>query len=293
MLQAVLFADVTNSTKLYETVGDDEAKRLVDACLDILRDVTAFFGGRVVKTLGDEVMCVFSGADAAAEASCEMQNRLSEDELATRHGLSIRIGFHVGHLIEDNGDVFGDAVNTASRITSLAKGGQTITTETAAAAMSSDLRDLTRNMGRFAVRGKAESIAICEVVWQAENLTMISDRLPMTLPPPTISLRLVYQGGSLTLTPEDEAVVIGRERSCRIRLSVPCASRTHARGEFRRDKFVLSDTSTNGTFVQADGEKEVALKREEFILHGNGRICLGHRLSEGSADLVWSVRTYQ
>ncbi|HNG17304.1 adenylate/guanylate cyclase domain-containing protein, partial [Accumulibacter sp.] len=236
MLQAVLFADVTNSTKLYETIGDDEAKRLVDACLEILRDVTAFFGGRVVKTLGDEVMCVFSSADAAAEASCEMQNRLSEDELANKHGLSIRIGFHVGHLIEDHGDVFGDAVNTASRITSLAKGGQTITTETAAAAMSSDLRDLTRSMGRFAVRGKAESIAICEVVWQAENLTMISDRLPMTLPPPTISLRLVYQGGSLTLTPEDEAVVIGRERSCRIRLSVPCASRTHARVEFRRDK---------------------------------------------------------
>lgn len=292
MVQAVLFADVTNSTKLYETIGDGEAKRLVDACLDILREVTVFFRGRVVKTLGDEVMCVFSSADAAAEASCEMQNRLSESELATRHGVSIRIGFHVGHLIEDQGDVFGDAVNTASRITSLAKGGQTITTETAAAMMSSDLRDLTRSMGRFAVRGKSESIAVCEVVWQAENLTMISDRLPMTLPPLTISLRLVYQGGSLTLSPEDDAVVIGRDRSCRIRLSVPCASRTHARVEFRRDKFVLSDTSTNGTFVQAEGEKEVVLKREEFILHGTGQICLGHRLDEGGADLVWSVKTY-
>ena len=77
-----------------------------------------------------------------------MQSRISEDDSATQHGLSIRIGFHAGPLIEESGDVFGDAVNTAARITDLAKAGQIITTEAAAHMMSPELRDSTRGMGR-------------------------------------------------------------------------------------------------------------------------------------------------
>ena len=289
MEQAVLFVDVTDSTKLYETVGDSEAKRLIDGCLAVSRTVSAEFGGRVIKTIGDALMCIFPAADAAAQTAREMQCRLAEDESATRNRLSIRIGFHAGPLIEEGGDVFGDAVNTAARMTDLARAGQIITTETTARMLSPEFGDFTRNVGSFSVRGKAESIAICEVIWQVENLTMITGSLPSEGMPATTSLELVYAGGSLTFRQGDAMVTIGRDTACRITLPVPFASRTHARIECRRDKFVLTDTSTNGTYVQAEADREVILNREDFILRGAGRISLGHSISEGGADLAWNL----
>jgi hypothetical protein len=50
----------------------------------------------------------------------------------------------------------------------------------------------------------------------------------------------------------------------------------HARIERRRDKFVLIDQSSNGTYITVDGEPEIHLKREEIILRGRGRVCFGH-----------------
>ena len=60
---AVLFADIAGSTKLYEVLGDSEAKRLIDEVLIALTALTKRHGGRVVKTIGDEVMCVFANAE--------------------------------------------------------------------------------------------------------------------------------------------------------------------------------------------------------------------------------------
>ncbi len=288
MEQAVLFADITGSTKLYETIGDNAAKRLVDGCLGVLRTVTAEYGGRVVKTIGDELMCVFPDVDAVTKAACEMQSRMSDEDSLVQHGLSIRIGFHAGRLIEENGDVFGDAVNTAARVTDLAKAGQIVTTVAASQMMSIELRDSTRNMGSFNIKGKAESIAICEVLWQVDNLTVITGSLP-NADASKMALRIDYANGVVTLRPGEEAVTIGRGSGCRIKLQVHCASRSHARIEFRRDKFVLSDSSTNGTFVQADGDDEVVLNREDFILLGSGRISLGRSNVDGEPDLRWSV----
>jgi len=287
MEQAVLFVDITGSTKLYETSGDDAAKRLVDGCLAVLRTVTAEYGGRVVKTIGDELMCVFPAVDPVAKAACEMQSRIADDDSAALHGLSIRIGFHAGRLIEENGDVFGDAVNTAARVTDLAKAGQIVTTEATSQRLSVELRDSTRSMGSFPVKGKADSVALCEVIWQVDNLTVISGSLPNA--DAAMTLRLDCVDGVFTLRPGDEAITIGRASSCGIRLQVRCASRLHARIEFRRDKFVLTDSSTNGTFIQADGDDEVVLNREEFILRGRGRISLGHSNCDGECDLRWSV----
>ena len=59
------------------------------------------------------------------------------------------------------------------------------------------------------------------------------------------------------------------------------ASRQHARIERRRDKFVLIDHSTNGTYCTVHGENEIELRREEFTLRGRGRISFGHRLRRG------------
>ena len=54
----------------------------------------------------------------------------------------------------------------------------------------------------------------------------------------------------------------------------------HARIERRRDKYVLIDQSSNGTYVTVEGEPEIHLRREELILRGRGHVCFGHALSD-------------
>src|SRR5690606_17034150 len=127
-MPAVLFADMAGSTMLYEKLGDALAKTLVDECLDHMRTVTQRRGGRVIKTIGDELMCVFPDPDRASLAATDMQLAISALPPAPGVRRAIRLGLHAGPQIEEQGAVFGYTVNTAARRASLAKAGQSITT---------------------------------------------------------------------------------------------------------------------------------------------------------------------
>jgi len=69
---AVLFADISGSAKLYENLGDSEALATVERCITIIKQACTDGGGRVIKTIGDEVMAVFTDADHAARAATDM-----------------------------------------------------------------------------------------------------------------------------------------------------------------------------------------------------------------------------
>src|SRR5476649_2627899 len=118
---AVLFADVSDSTRLYEKMGDTAAFSQVKDCLEILTGATRQFGGWVIKTIGDGAMCAFPNADAAAQAACEMQILIAQRPASHRKAkITIRIGFHYGNVLREGQDVYGDTVNIASRMASLA-----------------------------------------------------------------------------------------------------------------------------------------------------------------------------
>src|SRR5258706_7132518 len=89
---SVLFADVSGSTKLYETVGDAIAHAAIEKCVNLMRERTVAAKGRVVKTIGDEVMSAFPTADHAADAAIDMQSAIFElPSVCTTH-IGIRIG---------------------------------------------------------------------------------------------------------------------------------------------------------------------------------------------------------
>ena len=171
----VLFADVSGSTRLYEKLGDKEALHAVERCINRMTRATEQFKGRVIKTIGDEVMAVFDSAEAGMDAASSMQQRV--DDLPPVRGikLAIRVGFHFGPAIEEAKDVFGDTVNTAARMAGLAKAGQIITTADSVAALPALLQQSTREIDALSVKGKAEDVRVCEVLWQeSDDLTMKS-----------------------------------------------------------------------------------------------------------------------
>src|SRR5690606_38964118 len=110
---AVLFADIVESTALYRRLGDVEALQIINACLRTMTAVLPQHQGRLVKTLGDAVMCLFPDAACAAAAAIEMQRAIA----GLKPGgidMQIRIGMHTGPVVVGGDDVFGDTVNVAA-----------------------------------------------------------------------------------------------------------------------------------------------------------------------------------
>jgi len=271
---AILFADVAGSTRIYETLGDADALALIGRCLAVIRSACEGHGGRIVKTIGDELMAAFPAADQAAEAAAEMQVRIDTLDADERVRVAIRVGFNYGPAIEVENDVFGDSVNVAARMVALAKGEQVILSAQTASALALSLRNRVRQIDSLTVKGKHDDIGICELLWQDSEaeLTAMATR-PRALP---AHIRLRHGTAELELDEERPSCTFGRDPQNDIVIADRLASRMHARIERRRDKFVLVDQSSNGTYVTIEGEPEVQLRREELILRGRGRITFGH-----------------
>lgn len=271
---AVLFADVSGSTRLYDTLGDVQAKLMVDECIALMRRVVQQYGGRVIKTIGDEVMCVLPNANNAYLAATDMQHQITALPEVSGVRRSIRVGFNFGDVIEENNDVFGDTVNLAARMTGLAKGQQIITTGATVAQLAPMLRMSTRPIAALSVKGKGDDVNVCEVIWQGgDELTMAAPLA--TLNRSVIKLSLIHGTKTVVLDKSCTSIVLGRDHNCDICVEDRGASRQHARIERRRNKYFLVDQSTNGTYVVFAGEGEIVLRREEAMLRGSGTIAFG------------------
>jgi adenylate cyclase len=266
---------VSGSTKLYETAGDAVAHAAIEKCVNLMREKTLNAKGRVVKTIGDEVMSAFLTADAAADAAIEMQSAISELPPVGGTQIGIRIGFNHGPVVERDGDVFGDAVNLAARLAGVATKGQIITARDTVMLMSPMLKAATRAITTIQVKGKAQEIQVYELIWQqSEDMTTLASQKSV-YKPKNAKLRLLVQGTELVLSVERPAVAIGRDATADLVIKERMASRAHGKIERRLDKFILTDHSANGTFITIEGDKEIVLRREEFTLRGHGWIALG------------------
>jgi len=271
----VLFADVSGSTRLYEAAGDRAALAAIDRCLQEMRTCTDWAGGRVLKTIGDEIMAFFAEAENAAQAAIAMQRHVAALDPVAGLRLALRIGLHHGPAVEREGDLYGDTVNLAARLAQIAIGGQIITTAPTVERLAAT-RACTRALSAIPIKGKSEEVSIFELLWQTEDeATVTQIALRAIQPASGASLRLHYRGHQIVLGADRSQLVIGRDRSADLVVADPKASRLHCRIERRADKFTLVDHSSNGTYLTILGEREVHLRREEFVLHGRGWIGLG------------------
>jgi adenylate cyclase len=236
-------------------------------------------GGRVVRTLGDEVLATFPAADTAVAAAVALQGAVAAlPPLAGPRGtarLAIRAGCHFGPAIEESGDVYGDTVNTAARMRTLARAGQIIVTDAVHELLPPVRRVATRELGSVAVKGKAQPVRVVEVLWQeTPEMTVLN------LPSPVSAvrkagLRLRQDDRAWVFDAESGPIAVGREAGSDVLLGGQQASRRHATIERRQDKWVLIDHSTNGTFVTFLGEPEIRLSREEIVLQRPGTLSFG------------------
>ena len=289
MTATILFADICGSTRLFEQYGDVQARLIETRVLDALTAETGVYGGVVIKTIGDEIMCRFPSAEQAVQAACDMHRVIKDDPALAKLNIAIKIGLHHGPVLVENNDVFGDAVNVAARMVSLSKADQIITNRETVGYLPTEIERMTRSLGQSQVRGKQEEIEICEVIWHdSTSLTQMASGQHQEELRNLLFARLLleYRGKALELAPAAQTFTMGRGERSSLVVDRELVSRSHADIEFRQGKFILVDHSTNGTYLLLENGARFFVRREEFNLHDRGIICLGQAVVEDNPDLI-------
>lgn len=117
VVRSVGFADLVSFTSLVRHLSDRELARMVQRFEVLASDVVTAHGGRVIKTVGDEVLFVAIGAPPAAAIAIDLVEAMAEDDVLP----DVRVGMAGGPVISRLGDVFGTTVNRASRLTAVAR----------------------------------------------------------------------------------------------------------------------------------------------------------------------------
>ena len=275
--RTILFADVCESTRIYESIGDTQALTLINRLFKALENEVAAHSGVTVKTLGDAMVCEFRDADNAFRAACAMQEAAADLATASESGgLKIKIGMTYGPVVMEGGDVFGDTVNVCARLVTIANPTQVLTTQQMVEALSPGLRERCRELYPVKVRNRAGEVMVCELMWRLDlDTTRVNDVTGSEAAPPVWILKLTHAGDTVVVD-DGQAVRIGREADNDVVVGTEHASRLHARIFSRDGNFVLADQSTNGTFLLDDGaQREVRLRRSEAVLGERGWIGLG------------------
>ena len=123
-LAAILHADVAGYSRL-TGLDEEETHRKLDAGLSLLTDVIAAHGGRKLHEAGDAILAEFKSVTTAVTAALGFQHQMSEQNaaVAEEERFQFRLGVHLGEVIHDRDDIYGDGVNLAARIQELAEPG--------------------------------------------------------------------------------------------------------------------------------------------------------------------------
>jgi adenylate cyclase len=117
VVRSVGFADLVSFTRLVRRLSERELARVVQRFESLASDIVTAHGGRVIKTVGDEILFVAIGAAPAAAIALDLVQAMAEDDVLP----DVRVGMASGRVISRLGDVFGTTVNRASRLTAVAR----------------------------------------------------------------------------------------------------------------------------------------------------------------------------
>jgi adenylate cyclase len=292
----VVFADLTGSTRVFEAMGNARATDTVTRLIQWIGGVCEAHGGRVVKSLGDGVFAIFTNGTTATRAVLELQ-RNHQKRLQTWPAplrMELQIGVASGEVVEVDGDCYGDAVNLASRLSDLAGPSQIWATESVIDELvGGEVRH--RSLGPINIRGKNEMPTVHRIDWQDEVSEFLT--MPASLVSPARAadssfgqIELAWLDVRSMFRAAELPIHLGRVDEAQFVVNDPRVSRLHARLEARQGSCVLVDVSTYGTWVRFHGTAgasgEIALRRDECVLHGSGEIGLGAPLSDFSAPTI-------
>jgi len=245
---AVMLADVSGSTALYESVGNVEALDRVSACLDLLRDVIERNGGQV----------------------------------------------DFGKILQARNDVFGDSVNMAARLASVANSGEVLCSQDLYDQLTGEYRAMLRFFGPRHFKGKTALSNIylfseavpgkaTEIIFNDDTESERADAARLTNDGVRAALRFARE---TFICSAEKPILMGRSPDCDLVVPLPWVSRKHATIEIRGEQVYLTDSSTSGTYVAMEGQDPFVVRRESHLLHTGCTLSLARSHLDTGAQIV-------
>jgi adenylate cyclase len=171
-LAAIMYTDMVGYTALGQR-DESLSLAIVEAQQKVLGPVLARHSGRVVKTMGDAFLVEFTNALEAARCAYDVQRSVREFNLAlsSEKRIHLRVGIHLGDVVEKEGDIFGDAVNVASRIEPLAVDGGVCITQQVYDQVKNKLDVPLVSKGKMNLKNVSEPVEVYRMVmpWEKEG----------------------------------------------------------------------------------------------------------------------------
>ena len=274
--RAILMADVSGSTPLYQRHGDAEASRLVFECVEGMQRIATERGGDFVRSKGDDVLCLFEDADQAMVAAKEILDQ------GARGAVSVHAGLHWGTVLYRGNELFGNAINVTARLSSQAKENEVLISKTLMRHVRAQNGYDLRSMGEITLRGTDVPTEIFALLAESGE----EDGVTKMIAQPTMfnvrraekvantTLHLTYESWAQHI-PEGGEVKIGRSPQCDLIMPQAWVSRVHGAVTVRGGIVEFKDSSSAGSTLTIGDHPEFYIRRQTIALTGSGVIELG------------------
>lgn len=270
----VMFTDIRGSTAYFEKHGDIAGLLLVHECNSMVRRMVEKHGGRVIKTIGDGSLSTFERCCDGVAAAVDIQSMLADMNTlrSAEEQPAIRIGLHYGSGIVKSNDVFGDVVNMASRVESVAMPNQIVVSDQVYDQIKS-IGFRVVELGRFALKGKTGEQLLYEVIWKESGAQATKPGVAVAAATPAqtgYKLQVVRKDG--TVGAEyllKTKLTIGRADGDIRFPSDPNMSALHARILLEDGRVIVEDVSDGGESVFVRLSAAYTLEDGDIVIMGN------------------------
>jgi class 3 adenylate cyclase len=190
-LSAILAADVAGYSRLMHQDEEATHAKLTALLVGAVEPAIAEHGGRIVKNTGDGFLAEFSSAVEAVRAAIQFQTRIREltiSEVEDRR-VAFRVGINIGDIIVEPHDIFGDGVNIAARLESIAEPGGVCISSAAYDQVQGKVGVEFTDLGEQALKNITRPVRVYAVVWAGTGPVIQSGRArPTPFSPPPLSI---------------------------------------------------------------------------------------------------------
>ncbi|MCO5063618.1 MAG: adenylate/guanylate cyclase domain-containing protein [Rhizobiaceae bacterium] len=280
-LAAIVMADVVGYSRLMETDELATLATLKDVRATILQPIALAHGGRIVKVMGDGFLMEFTSAVNAVAAGIELQSRMAEanSSLPEARRIVLRVGINLGDVVIDGGDLYGDGINVAARLQSLAQPGEIYVSASVHDQVNRKIASTFDDLGPKSLKNIARPVQIYRV------RTVPLDRAPepsVVSPPgkPSIAVLPFETGGNdqewfSDGIAEDITTALAKSRRLRV------VSKNYS--------FATRGRDLRGSEIARDLGVQYLLEGSVRLL--DERVRVSTRLLEGaSGELLWAER---
>jgi len=291
-----LIVAIRGMVGLQDDKGDWHTRQQIEHYFDVVTEASHECGGIVSSYEHDSAFISFSNPKKALKASFSILDKLMAEEAGKMDvdgealdttsklvPLSVRLGIHYGALNVQMGEFSGPVMDVTKKMVTRAKPSQIIASQQFIDQVAGEEIE-TKQLG--SVNDAGGKIDLIEIVTEHSGKGGEPD---VSVPPSTDGVPtpntatqtiLMFQGTQIIVGESQPIVVMGRDVNNDFIVNVETASRQHARVEYDNGCFVISDHSTNGTYVQITGAQPVFLKQQQIQLQSSGVISLGQPITE-------------